>query len=230
MLVRFINSRVKKLKGDEYELDPRIPGGYLLRLAINRMAMRFRGWWSGIRSEGNLFVGRGVTLRSRSKITAGRGVSFYDRCYVDALSVAGIRLGDNVSIGRNTIIECTGSLQHLGRGMAVGSNVGLGSDNFYGCAGGIAIGNDTIVGNFVSFHAENHVHDDLERPIRLQGVTHKGITVGKNCWIGAKATILDGANIGDGSIIAAGALVTAGDYEGNCIYGGVPARLIKRRQ
>ena len=31
--------------------------------------------------------------------------------------------------------------------------------------------------------------------------------IGNNCWIGAKATFLDGSEIGNGCIIAAGALV-----------------------
>jgi acetyltransferase-like isoleucine patch superfamily enzyme len=107
--------------------------------------------------------------------------------------------------------------------------VGLGSNNFYGCAGGIEIGDDTIIGNFVSLHAENHNYEDLDRLIRLQGVKHIGIKIGKNCWIGAKVTILDGAIIEDGCVIAAGALVPAGVYRSNGIYGGVPSRLIKYR-
>ena len=118
-------------------------------------------------------------------------MSINNRCYIDALSINGIELGNNVSVGPNTKIECTGNLQHLGKGLMVGNDVGLGSDNFYGCAGGITIGSDSIVGNFVSFHSENHVFEDVGKPIRLQGVTHSGIDIGRNCWIGAKSTILD---------------------------------------
>ncbi|HEX2548554.1 MAG TPA: acyltransferase, partial [Gammaproteobacteria bacterium] len=137
--------------------------------------------------------------------------------------------GSNVSFGPRSRIECTGNIQWIGKGIYVGDNVGLGTDNFYGCAGGITIGNDTIIGNFVSFHSENHNHDDLKVPIRSQGVSRIGIKVGSGCWIGAKSTILDGADIGDGCIIAAGALVTAGTYNAFGIYGGVPAKLIKYR-
>jgi acetyltransferase-like isoleucine patch superfamily enzyme len=73
------------------------------------------------------------------------------------------------------------------------------------------------------------LYDDIKIPIRLQGFSREGISVGKNCWIGAKATILDGAGIEDGCIIAAGAVVAAGQYKTNGIYGGVPAKLIKYR-
>jgi acetyltransferase-like isoleucine patch superfamily enzyme len=51
----------------------------------------------------------------------------------------------------------------------------------------------------------------------------------KNCWIGAKVTILDGAIIEDGCIVAAGSLITTGRYNANGIYGGVPAKLLKYR-
>ncbi|WP_366943121.1 DapH/DapD/GlmU-related protein [uncultured Victivallis sp.] len=51
---------------------------------------------------------------------------------------------------------------------------------------------------------------------------------GLNCWIGAKATILDGARIGDNSIVAAGAVVCRGEYPAGVILGGVPAKVIKR--
>jgi len=32
------------------------------------------------------------------------------------------------------------------------------------------------------------VIDDITKPIRVQGVTRKGIEVGDDCWVGAKAT------------------------------------------
>ncbi|MFI5222104.1 MAG: acyltransferase, partial [Bacteroidia bacterium] len=111
----------------------------------------------------------------------------------------------------------------------VGNNVGLGLDSFYGVGGGITIGDDTIIGNFVSFHAQNHKFDDLDQLIRLQGVWSNGIKIGRNCWIGAKTTILDGADVQDGCVIAAGSLVIKGVYEKNSIYGGNPAKLIRKR-
>ena len=52
--------------------------------------------------------------------------------------------------------------------------------------------------------------------------------IGSNCWIGAKATILDGVHIGDGCIVAAGAVVTK-SFPDNVIIGGVPAKIIKYR-
>jgi acetyltransferase-like isoleucine patch superfamily enzyme len=230
MIKKAINKYVSGLKGNSYNVDERIPDSYLFNLAFNSLLRKFRGFLSGVKYEKIPFIGKGVTIKASYKFRSGKGLTIGNYCYIDAISADGINVGHNVSIGRNTIIECTGNLQHLGRGLKVGNNVGLGTDNYYGCAGGVEIGDDTIVGNFVSFHSENHVHTDLTKPIRLQGVTHQGIRIGKNCWIGAKVTILDGATLGDGCIIAAGAVLTAGYYENNGIYGGVPAKLIKLRQ
>lgn len=150
------------------------------------------------------------------------------RCIINALSLEGIQLGAGVSIGRETSIECTGSFKELGKGFVVGNNVGLGEKCHYGCAGGIEIGDNTIVGIYVTMHSENHIFSDMNKPIRMQGVNHKGIRIGCDCWIGAKATILDGTVIGNGCVIAAGAVVT-GQFPDNCVIGGVPAKIIKYR-
>lgn len=229
MLSKILSRYIQKIKGNNYQLDDRIPTSYLVFLIASRLIMKLRGAFSSVRKKGIPFIGNGVTLKVKSRIAIGRGVTINNGCYIDALSIEGIRLGDNVSVGPKTKIECTGNLQHVGKGLKVGNNVGLGADNFYGCAGGIEIGDDTIVGNFVSFHSENHVYVNLQKPIRLQGVSHQGIKIGRNCWIGAKATILDGVTIEDGCIIAAGSLVKSGLYRENGIYGGVPAKLIKYR-
>jgi chloramphenicol O-acetyltransferase type B len=61
------------------------------------------------------------------------------------------------------------------------------------------------------------------------GFLRKGDTViGNDVWIGTEALILPGRHIGDGAVIAARAVVTkdVGPYE---IWGGNPARLIKKR-
>jgi acetyltransferase-like isoleucine patch superfamily enzyme len=230
MLIRFLNKMISKWKGHPYQIDDRVPLYYLLLLVISRILMLLNGYLSGISNKGLLFLSAKATIKARSKLKVGRSVSIARGCYIDALSQKGIRFGDNVSVGINTRIEGTGNLQVLGKGMRVGNNVGLGYDSFYGCSGGIEIDDDTIIGNYVSFHSENHVSDDLHTPIRLQGVKHRGIRIGKNCWIGAKATILDGAIVKDGCIIAAGAVLKAGIYAGNSVYGGVPARLIRYRE
>jgi acetyltransferase-like isoleucine patch superfamily enzyme len=226
---KVINATIKKLKGGDYNVDRRIPMSYLAGLAFSRLIMAARGGLSRIKHKGFLFIAGGVTIKARSMFRVGRTVSIGKRCYIDALSTDGVVFGDNVSMGKYVRIECTGNLQKIGKGISVGNNVGLGADNFFGCAGGITIGDDTIMGNFISFHSENHLFDNKEIPIRLQGISHKGILIGNDCWIGSKATVLDGAIVENGCIIAAGSVVPAGQYKSNGIYGGIPATLIRHR-
>lgn len=218
-----------RAKGRTYSLDERIELPDLAHIATDRTLMRARAILAFGRRGESAFVGRRATLRSKRNIHLGRSVTFGPGSLVDALSTDGVWLGDNASIGRNTRIECTGSLRSLGHGIRVAENVGLGTDAFYGCAGGITIGRDTIIGNFVSFHSENHNTQRLDIPIRDQGVSHQGITIGSDCWIGAKVTVLDGVELGDGCVVAAGSVLTAGRYPDRGVYGGVPARLIKER-
>lgn len=54
------------------------------------------------------------------------------------------------------------------------------------------------------------------------------IVVGDDVWIGQRAMIMSGVHIGQGAVIAAGAVVTK-DVPPYAIYGGVPAKLIKKR-
>jgi acetyltransferase-like isoleucine patch superfamily enzyme len=54
------------------------------------------------------------------------------------------------------------------------------------------------------------------------------IRIGNDVWIGANVMIADAVTIGDGAIVGAGAVVVS-DIPDYHIYGGVPARLIRRR-
>lgn len=225
----FINKKIARLKGGDYAVDERVPAAYLLWLLAGRAVMWIRGACSCTRNKGMLFIGSNVCIKSRRNIFLGRGVTIDRDCFIDALSTEGVTMGNNVSLGKSITIACTGNLQNIGKGLRVGNNVGLGAGNFFGCAGGIEIGDDTIMGNFISCHSENHNFGNTGVLIRQQGVTRAGIVIGKNCWIGSGVTILDGANIADGCVIAAGAVLIAGQYEPNAVYGGVPAKFIKKR-
>ncbi len=228
-MIHLLNKILLKIKGESFNLDPLIPKSYLVRLIFSRTFMLVRGFFSFCRSDGFFFRDRNVVLKAKKLIKLGRGVSVGRYCYIDALSAGGITLGNNVSIGRHTSIECSGSLRKLGLGMKVGNGVGLGTHGFFGCAGGVEIGKNTIFGNFVSLHSENHDFSEMNVPIKHQGVTRAGIVIGEDCWIGAKVTILDGVTIEKGCVIAAGSVLPAGLYESFCVYGGVPAKLLRKR-
>lgn len=208
-----------------YRIDEKLSFSVLFSFCLDKMFALIRGF---LRTRKKVFIEKRVILKSKKQICFGKNLRIAENVRLLALSENDMVFGDNCSIGINTRIECTGSFSFLGKGFKCGDNCGLGTDSFYGCAGGIELGNDVIVGNFVSMHSENHNYSNPEIPIRLQGVNHKGIKIGNNCWIGSKATILDGTIIGDGCIVAAGAVVT-GVFPDNVIIGGVPAKVIKGR-
>lgn len=56
----------------------------------------------------------------------------------------------------------------------------------------------------------------------------KAIIIGDRCWLGCRTTILKGAVIHDNTIIGAGSIVSRDLKEGNCIYAGSPAVLVKK--
>jgi len=226
-MINLLNNIISFIKKEPFELDKNISLGYLINFLFTKFVSLLRGIIS-TRSFRIVFISKNTKILAAHLITFGKNVAISEDCHIDALSKNGITLGDNVSIQKRTIIECTGSLRHLGKGVIIGNNVGIGSSSFLGCAGGIEIGDDTIIGNYVSFHSENHNFDREDILIRQQGVNHKGIKIGKNCWIGAKVTILDGTTVGDGCVIAAGA-VRNKEYAENSIIGGVPAKVLKSR-
>lgn len=87
------------------------------------------------------------------------------------------------------------------------------------------IGDGALIGHNAVLATLDHSLDPSHRGNLIPAPIH----IGKDVWIGANATICKGVAIGDGAIIAAGAVVTA-DVPANTVYGGVPAREIKKIQ
>lgn len=221
-----------KLAGkDGFELDKRIGKKYIFSLCIRYGFMMIRGQCFSLGSKNisnSVFVGKHVKTIEKRYLVIGDKAKIHDGVYIDALSKRGVIIGDRVVLGRNTRIECTGSLESIGEGVKVGDRTTFGSDCYFGAAGGIEIGNDVVAGQYIRFHSENHNFDDLNMLIRDQGVSHKGIKIGNNCWIGAGVVFLDGAELGDGCVVAANAVVNK-KFENNSVIAGIPARVISKR-
>ena len=110
--------------------------------------------------------------------------------------------------------------------------------------GGINIGCRTFVGGGILFdtiHPEFiTIGDDTTTSMRCVILSHfvhqkqshrcwsyGRVTIGKNCFIGANVIISQPVTIGDNSAVAAGAVVTK-DIPSGEIWGGVPARFLKK--
>lgn len=228
-VVRLLSLIATRIKGRPFDIDDRVGIGYLIGIGRTRVLMKVRGSLRFPLRADKPFVGRNVRIKRRGSLTMGAGVSLGDGVVIDALSQRGVVIGERTSLARGCRIECTGTVRTLGVGLRIGSHGALGPETFFGCAGGIEIGDHTVISQNSSFHSENHVIDRLDIPILDQGVTHQGIVVGRDCWIGSKVIVLDGVRLGDGCVVAAGAVLTAGVYDSYGIYGGVPAKLIGKR-
>lgn len=230
---KLINRLISKTKGEDYKVDESISSAKIFGIFVEKFLQLWRGFWTRIhfckKHKGKrVFIGKHVTIKSKKLIKCGRGVSIGDNCYFDALSHGGVTFGNNVSFSRNCTIECTGVLRELGESLIVEDGVGIASGAFISVRGPVHIGKDTIIGPNINIYSENHNYSDLNKPIRLQGETRKGVVIGEDCWIGGNVTIFDGVHIGKGSIIAAGAVVNK-EIPENTIVGGVPAKVIRKR-
>ena len=101
------------------------------------------------------------------------------------------------------------------------------------------IGDNVIIANHVGIVGRyDHNYQQIGTPVRLASQIrdkdynwkglHEMTIIGNDVWIGYGAIVLSGVSVADGTIIAAGSLVTH-DTEPYSIYGGVPAKFLKKR-
>lgn len=227
-----INKIISRLGRRNYSIDKTLTKYEIIILLFSKSICLIRGCFIKLtlkKSSGLLFVGKRCKIICRNKISIGKTVIIGDNVEINALSKAGVFIGNNVSILKNTIIECTGVIRHLGEGLIIGNNVGIAQNCFIQVRGKVEIGDNVIFGPNVSIFSENHNYDNLDLPISMQGETRKGVIIESGVWLGTRVVILDGVRVGENSIVAAGSIVNK-DVPPYSIVGGVPAKMIKSRK
>jgi len=219
-----------RLRNPYFAFDPALSNWAFIVFVATQCMGLLRGCWLLLHGKNPrmAILGKRVSFFNTPDIRLGRFVKLGQDVHVSALGKKGVFIGNNVGIGAYSRVVVSTSLHHLGEYIKIGNNVGIGEFAYLGGAGGLEIGDECIIGQYFSCHPENHLADDLNLAIRLQGVSRKGIKIGKNCWIGSKVTILDGVEIGDNCIVAAGAVVNK-SFPSNSVIGGVPAKILKSR-
>jgi len=95
-------------------------------------------------------------------------------------------------------------------------------------SGGITFGNNVMISDNVTIHTHKHEYNGIS--LAKAVTTQSSLRIEDEAWICNNVIISSSVNrIGKGAIIAAGSTLTK-DVEDFEIYGGVPARFIKKRK
>jgi acetyltransferase-like isoleucine patch superfamily enzyme len=172
-------------------------------------------------------IGRGVILSRLARINDSRDISLGSNVWIEEHATLS-PMGGKISIGDSTHIHPYAILMCYGGDISIGSYCTVNPFCVLYGHGGLTIGDAVRIATHTVIIPANHIYDDLETPIRLQGIRKEGVVIHDDVWIGAGVKILDGVTIGKGSIIAAGAVVSknVSDY---AIVAGVPGQIVGRR-
>lgn len=177
---------------------------------INTICYMIRSYWMQplfSKCPSSVRFGRHCNITGPQFIEIGKVCVFGDYCFIGAYYKSDI--------------------PHL----TIGNNCSFGDFNHITCANRINIGDGVLTGKSVTItdnsHGTTEKYNLLMRPSLREVSSNGPVTIGKNVWIGDKATILPNVNIGDGSVIAANAVITK-DVPPYSIVAGIPARIIKQ--
>lgn len=109
--MNIVNKLIIILGRENYSIDKTLTKYEIVLILLSKGFCLFRGYLLKLslkKSKGLLFVGRGCKIIFRNKISVGKTVTIGDNVEINALSRSGVFIGNNVSILKGTIIDCTG--------------------------------------------------------------------------------------------------------------------------
>lgn len=149
-----------------------------------------------------MYLYSNVTLQYKPKLcNIGRQFTVMPNCVLELHASSEINIGDYCMLAYGVVIASMGK---------------------------ITIGNNVMIGEYTSIRDTTHEHNDTSKPMRDALDKTEFVTIGNNVWIGRGCLIQPGTIIEDGVVVAANSTVK-GRLEANSVYGGSPAKLIKRR-
>jgi acetyltransferase-like isoleucine patch superfamily enzyme len=111
----------------------------------------------------------------------------------------------------------------FGYNLTIGNNVVVHRHVLLDDRGGIDIGDDVSISDYVNIYSHNHDIYDINQ------IDTPRTKIGNGVRVTYHATVLAGARIGDRAMIGTGALVTR-DVEPNHIVVGIPAKTVKIKE
>jgi len=141
----------------------------------------------------------------------GRNLSIHYPCLISRRISNGIKLGHSVIIWKDVWLNIDGRPVNEVK-IVIDDNCSIGARSVISARNFIHIEKNVIFATSVLIQDHNHAYEDIEVPIREQGVTAGGrVRIEEGCWIGQGAAIVcnDGELvIGRNSVIGANSLVT----------------------
>lgn len=129
-------------------------------------------------------------------------------------------VGVNVYIAKQCVFKNT-------KYFSCGVNLSIHEFCYIDAAGGIEIGDNVSIAHNCSLVSFEHTWSDLETPIKYNPTKLNSIKIGNDVWLGCGVRVLAGTVIEDRVIVAAGAVVK-GTLESGYLYGGIPAKKLKK--
>lgn len=152
-----------------------------------------------------------------------------------------VQINFKTTIGENCSISCCDSERLIIRNSQIDNGTFIFADEnskieikdsfiFWNCnitaKESISIDSGCAIAEMVVIRDQNHIVDpsNTQNPFKKYDIAP--IKIGKNVWIGAKASILKGATLEDYTIIAASAVVNT-TVPSKQVWGGIPAKFLK---
>ncbi|HTY97776.1 MAG TPA: acyltransferase [Solirubrobacteraceae bacterium] len=136
---------------------------------------------------------------------------------------ATLRIGRWAWIGHGCKIRAHEGLVEIGAKTVIGQECTISAFQH------VSIGRECIIADRVMLIDFDHGVTEVERPVRLQGIYKRDVSVSHNVWIGYGVCVLRGVNVGENAIVGTSAVLTT-DVPANAVVAGVPARVIRMRE
>ena len=196
---------------------------------IGRILGQWDKTWLAVHLRGNYIAVR--KQRVAQRFPHAQGVFFPQD--MKTLGEEHIFIGEGTHFGEHSYLTawektCAGGDFHPE--IHIGKNCNIGAWNHITATNRIEIGDNLLTGKWVTITDNNHGETDFETlktpPLMRLMVSKGSVIIGKNVWIGDKATVLSNVTIGDGAVIAANSVVTK-DVPAYSVVAGNPAKVIK---